>query len=470
MDVYVPHSLHVDFHKSSLKNLRSSLPQDWLIARKDFIMNLRLGNTFHQIQSQHFGQRQASFYVVVLTYRKPNSFLKDVPILFISDYLGHNPNFVLKSWNKICSEKLIPDWINHIVIQSDGAGNQFYNRQTLGNIFDATELDRNFSLEWWIDPPGHGKGLCDTVASLVKRSIFSYLREDASHIFEDTQDLFTFLSANTVYQTFLLDFDRNDFYTNISKIKDLKSFYNFHFHPTEDVVNCRKLPCSCYHCLLKNFSECMHYNRTGPFCYRKITCGNEVVHALSAVGRHQPHLQVVTSDEPPENENDTAGDINDSHVEEDPVYEVLKISDLRVDPNGEKFFLVHWVEDPDTPTWERESNLNCPDLLQEFYDTQRAADRVKEFFEVEEILDEKILNFQKHYLVKFAGWSGPPFYVEESELLEENEELIKLFQQQSSTIISPVFGRSFSFRSSPSLMSPPRPVRVVIADMDIDND
>lgn len=467
IDLYMPHLMHVDFHKSSLKGLRNSLPADWLIARKDFIMNLRLGSTFHQVQSQHFGQKQASFYIVVLSYRRPNDTIENIPVLFLSDYLGHNPNFVLKAWKIICSSNLIPPWVNHIVIQSDGAGNQFYNRHTLGNIFEVTELDRNFSLEWWFDPPGHGKGLCDTVASLVKRSLFDYLRENPSHIFEDTQDLYTFLSESPSYYTFLLHFGPNDSHAGISKIKDLKSFYNFHYHPTEDVLNCRKLPCSCYHCLMKKFSECLNFDRTGPFCLRKITC-SDVIPALTAVGRHQPHLQVLPSGEA-ENE-DVVDDINDSHVEEDPVYEVLKISDLKVNEKKEKFYLVHWVEDPDNPTWEKEDNLSCPDLLEEFFETRQAADKVKEFFEVEEILDEKIINFQKHYLVKYAGWSGPPFFVPETELLEENAELIDHFEQQKSiSIDSPVFGRSFSAFGSGSLLSPPRPLSVVIHTMDIDD-
>lgn len=465
MDTFLPHNLHVDFHKRSLKSLRDNLPPDWLIARKDFIMNLRIGSPFHQIQSQHFGQRQASFYVVVLSYRLPDSRMKNFPVLFISDYLGHNPNFVLKAWNKICSSNLIPAWINHIVIQSDGAGNQFYNRHTLGNIFDATNLDRNFSMEWWIDPPGHGKGLCDTVASVVKRSIFSYLRENASHVFNDTQDLFAFLSTNPTYETFLLDFDSHDCHESISKIKDLKSFYNFHFHTTEDVVQCRKWPCSCYHCIMKNFAECLNYAKTGSFCVRKISVSG-VVHALEAVGRHQPHLQPPLSTEV-ENE-EILGDVNDAHVEEDPVYEVQKISDLKVEDNV-KFYLVHWAEDPDNPTWERESNLSCPDLLEEFFESTKAEERVKEFFEVEEILDEKMINFRKHYLVKFAGWGGPPFFVPETDLREENLEILEKYQQRSSDeITSPIFGRSFSVRPPSSLFSPPKPLRVVITPMNIE--
>ena len=52
---------------------------------------------------------------------------------------------------------------------------------------------------------------------------------------------------------------------------------------------------------------------------------------------------------------------------ESDTYEVERIMDHRVDPHGRRRFLLKWKGySHDDDTWEKEENLNCPDLINEY--------------------------------------------------------------------------------------------------------
>lgn len=144
------------------------------------------------------------------------------------------------------------------------------------------------------------------------------------------------------------------------------------------------------------------------------------------------------------------GGRNDSD-DDDADYEVEKIIGVKTE-RGKDFYLVHWKGwSSNDDTWEPESSLSCPDLIQKFNDQQRAKkrpapaskkggsspskkskkspggkkgkkskkydsddeddddnssddDEPAEDYEVEAIIDEKTERGKKIYLVKWKGW------------------------------------------------------------------
>ena len=394
INTFLPHHYHVQFHKTQLLKLNQNLPVNMVTIRKDFIMNVKIGLTHQQVQSQHFGQQQISLYIIVCSWRQPHStHLESVPVLFISNYLGHNSCFVYKAWQMLLHSNIIPDHITQIVLLSDGCGNQFRCRNTLGNI---TENYNHYKIQWWFDPPGHGKGACDAVASVVKRALASYLQANRSNCFSDINQLHDYLEQKLGYITYMLEFDHHDIIHNIAPIKGINSRYHFVFPCDEDVIHMRSKPCACRQCLQHNYDSCKHQHYTGSFSKHCVKVLDNGISAVDAVSGFQPQYNQIHQ------------------------FEVEKISDSKIE-NSITYYLVHWIG-YDEPSWVEQCNLNCPDILAQFLHNDADIDE----YEVDEILDKRTENGQTYYLVHWIGFSETT-WVKEHNL--NAPELLKIFEQ-----------------------------------------
>lgn len=66
-------------------------------------------------------------------------------------------------------------------------------------------------------------------------------------------------------------------------------------------------------------------------------------------------------------ESSSSSSVVPSESSDEDTYEVEKIMDHRVDPKGRRRFLLKWKGyGHEDDTWEKEENLNCPDLINEY--------------------------------------------------------------------------------------------------------
>lgn len=58
---------------------------------------------------------------------------------------------------------------------------------------------------------------------------------------------------------------------------------------------------------------------------------------------------------------------------------------------------------PQESTWEKETNLNCPNLIEDF--SKAAGDGEDNSYDVEQMLDKRIRGGEPYYFIKWKGYS-----------------------------------------------------------------
>lgn len=145
----------------------------------------------------------------------------------------------------------------------------------------------------------------------------------------------------------------------------------------------------------------------------------------------------------------TAGDFSSKNLlsrykkkiekEEKETYAVEKIIDHRR-LKGSTFYRVRWANySPKDDTWETKESLNCKELLKEYHDDLNKSILEREEakllaknesgeYEVEKIMDSKILKGKTKYLIRWKGWDSSDDTWEPEETLN-CPELIRKFKK-----------------------------------------
>jgi len=94
--------------------------------------------------------------------------------------------------------------------------------------------------------------------------------------------------------------------------------------------------------------------------------------------------------------------------DEEEEYEVESIVSMRETKKG-RMFRLRWVNHkPKDDTWELEDDLNCPELLEAFFEKQKEKEKEQEVdpdeeYEVEKVLDFRGSGSRREFLIHWKG-------------------------------------------------------------------
>lgn len=170
---------------------KRSVQSDEAILQIDFAENYAL-ITQDEIQSAHWSHKQITVFTACawLAGGKRCSFA------IVSDVLRHDKYAVFACLKKIIMS--LTDQVQElktIKIFSDGAASQFKNRFTLSNL---CFMPKDFGVqgEWNFFATSHGKGAVDGVGAVVKRAVWSQVKQRKAEI-NDARD-FVWAASNVV--------------------------------------------------------------------------------------------------------------------------------------------------------------------------------------------------------------------------------------------------------------------------------
>ena len=203
MEKFKEHSKHVKYHKEQMKILFESQKKsaNMVIARWDFAENY-VHESGSMVSTEHYGKEQSQLLIVSYWCHSKDS-TPEVPdvklkyMAFTSDYLSHNTVFFKKCLEIFMDKikKQLPHDISSLHILTDGAQQHFKNKRAYNNVsilsyskglsdfylslqsfFILKKTNKtDIPIEWTFDPPHHGKGPCDGMAAVIKRTARSYI-------------------------------------------------------------------------------------------------------------------------------------------------------------------------------------------------------------------------------------------------------------------------------------------------------
>lgn len=164
---------------------KRSVQTDEAILQIDFAENYAV-IAQDEIQSAHWSHKQVSVFTACawLAGDKRCSFA------IVSDILRHDKHAVFACLKKIIMllKDQVPE-LKLIKFFSDGAASQFKNRFTLSNL---CFMPKDFGVhgEWFFFATSHGKGAVDGVGAVVKRAVWSQVKQRKAEI-NDARDFAT---------------------------------------------------------------------------------------------------------------------------------------------------------------------------------------------------------------------------------------------------------------------------------------
>jgi hypothetical protein len=113
--------------------------------------------------------------------------------------------------------------------------------------------------------------------------------------------------------------------------------------------------------------------------------------------------------------NGSGSSTQDATEEDKPNYDVEKVIDKKI-YKGKVYYKLKWVG-WDEPTWESEENCSCDLLIQEYERLveEQSKDEDEDEWEVEEILERRVRHNEVEYLVRWKNWDGEPTWVKEKD-------------------------------------------------------
>ncbi|KAJ8686562.1 hypothetical protein QAD02_022356 [Eretmocerus hayati] len=166
------HQYITESQKNSFYDQKENLNWLTLLIIMDFAENY----TFiaqDSVQAFYFNNIQATLYPVVIYFRRHEGApLEVLSLCIISDHMKHDASTVNLFQEKIMKEiKILFPWIKRIIYWTDGAPNQFKNKNYFSNLCNhqkdfGVEVETHNFLS-----TSHGKNACDGIGATVKRMV-----------------------------------------------------------------------------------------------------------------------------------------------------------------------------------------------------------------------------------------------------------------------------------------------------------
>lgn len=269
---------HLDqsfWNKSQLYILMNNIPDNALVARIDFLENIKheRGN---ELQREFYSKLNTTLFIITVWYQDGGNVIKEF-YEFYSSYLPHKNEGFQKFFAIFMENFLFPRRITRIILLSDNARQHFHNTSNFlwcSRFFGAYGLH----IEWHFDPPYHGKGACDARGAVIKRGLRFFLLGPGQDI-ADVQQLTDFTNEHLHSAPHAgidgiasnIHFDDDDGYHHVPTLLGNASWFSYRYTREEYIVYTRHWPCYCVHCLAQHWDRCQNIVKCGPWVRRN--CG-----------------------------------------------------------------------------------------------------------------------------------------------------------------------------------------------------
>ena len=267
---------HLDqaiWYKTQLHRLMNNIPDGALLARIDFLENIKHERA-NELGREFYSKLNTTLFIITVWYSDGEDIIKEY-YEFYSSYLVHKSEAFQKFFGIFMENFAFPTHITRIILLSDNARQHFHNSSNFlwGSRF---YFGFGFHLEWHFDPPYHGKGACDARGAVIKRGLRFYLLTPGQDV-ADVQQLtdFTNEHLHSAPDAQFSDgiasnihFDEDDGYHHVPTLLGNASWFSYRFTNEEYTVYTRRWPCFCDHCLEKQWNRCQNNNKCGPWVRR----------------------------------------------------------------------------------------------------------------------------------------------------------------------------------------------------------
>lgn len=169
LEKLVTHSFITNEQTTFLKNLKEILKIGEFIISGDFSENFSFVLQ-NEAQGYYWTRKQATIHPFVIYYKNDENKLQHLNFVIISNCLKHNSVLVYLFMTKLI--KFLESkfkLITKLFYFTDGCAGQYKNFKNFVNVY-FHKIDFGYDCEWHFHATSHGKGPCDGLGGILKRS------------------------------------------------------------------------------------------------------------------------------------------------------------------------------------------------------------------------------------------------------------------------------------------------------------
>ena len=189
-------------------------------VQMDFAENYSI-KEMEEVQSAYFNAEMVTLHPVVIYYKTEDELLNHKSYVVVSEVLEHNATMVLAIIDKVMVKvKEICPAVEFIHYWTDSPTSQYRNKTIFDLVARHSEL-YDVKASWQYFESGHGKGACDGIGGVAKRSADNAMRSGKVTL-QSARDFYNWASSTDSNISYIY-IDRDEFEASRSDTETRKS-------------------------------------------------------------------------------------------------------------------------------------------------------------------------------------------------------------------------------------------------------